>query len=173
MLVTTLCLLVPILIWWFFPRDRHGYISGFSVTAIIVSCILGLFVAIGYGVQANQGTRIESNLLSLSDGRVDSSSGDFAFFVGSYKTEDEFKFTFYREDRSTGQIKLEDVRAAEVTVVQDIQPGQKPYVKHGMVCEKRSEIWRWQYCEGSSIGNEYELHIPAGTIKQDIALDAK
>lgn len=106
----------------------------------------------------------EWRLTSLQDGT--STSG--RFFLGSGVIDEHPSFMYYRQDADG--YRLESIKAAKVRIVYN-EGAPRLTKKHKCYDpDKGHYFWSFIHYEDSP---SYVFYVPAGSIKQDIVLDAK
>lgn len=133
----------------------------FIAASFVIGC-LWLFLSWSLGESLPHTTQYRNaEIVAIQDG----SESRGAFFIGSGVIDGKQVYSFY--EKSGDGFLLESVEARDVTVYQS---SDKPYVVKESGCDGG---WQWVTPCLFDKRAVTEIHVPAGTIKENFVLDAK
>lgn len=141
-------------------RDVMGSIMSFLVYAFIGgTCAFFLSLVVGLSIYEKDYDHTSFDVVAAKDGS--SIQGSFSIFSGFV---DEEPYYFYYRQYSDGRIEQGKIPAGDTAIYEDQET-------HSYIEETKcdSHLWFWGLIDGCD--PTYEIHVPAGSVRQDVEFD--
>lgn len=164
MLLTIIAIIVAAIIVWFWWEESFGFFDWIVASLLCLFVLFFVWLGVLWVVGSSLPHTIQHEnveVVALQDGATTQGS----FFIGTGFVDGKQVYSFY--ERSGEGVKLEQVDAKDVVVYQS---ASKPHIVRESGCEGG---WQWIAPCVYDRNKVTEIHVPAGTIKENFVLDAK
>ena len=171
-MITLLIILIAVVLF-FAKGTKESYWDGITITGIgwitALTATFFLLYGFGYGLEHQKKTEFyaQSELGSLQD----QSNIQGRFFLGSGTIDEKPAYSYYKKigDNQYQLRQLVDDGGTPIVVFED---SDKPYVKT-VHTKSDGYFGAWGFMWGHESLDQFEFHVPKGSIVQNVTLDAK